>query len=54
VNGLRSIGINAYNMGLGPNTHITALQSNKVPNNALVVDIYGGADAGLIYEMGSS
>jgi hypothetical protein len=54
VNGLRTMGINAYNMGLGPNTHITALQSGQVPKNALVVDIYGGADAGLIYEMGSS
>jgi methionine-rich copper-binding protein CopC len=54
VNGLRTLGINAYNMGLGPNTHITALQSGQVPKNALVVDIYGGADAGLIYEMGSS
>jgi hypothetical protein len=54
VNGLRALGINAHNMGLGPNTHITALQSSQVPNNALVVDIYGGADAGLIKEMGSS
>ena len=54
VNGLRILGINAYNMGLGPNTHISVLQSSQVSKNALVVDIYGGADAGLIYEMGSS
>ncbi len=54
VNGLRAIGIKAYSMGLGPNTHITALESSQVAKNGLVVDIYGGADAGLIYEMGSS
>ena len=51
---LRSIGINAYNMGLGPNTHIKVLQSSSVACNALVVNIYGGADAGVIYEMGST
>jgi len=54
VKGLRSLGINAYNMGLGPNTHITVLKNGNIPINALVVDIYGGADAGLIKEMGSS
>ena len=51
---LRSMGINAYNMGLGPNTHIKVLQSSSVACNALIVDIYGGADAGVIYEMGST
>jgi hypothetical protein len=54
ISNLKSLGITAYNMGLGPNTHITALESSKVPKNALIVDIYGGADAGLIKEMGSS
>jgi hypothetical protein len=53
VKGLRAKGLRAYALGLGPNTHITALQAN-IPKNALIVDIYGGADAGLIYEMGSS
>ena len=53
VNGLRALGIRAYAAGLGPNTHITALESS-IPKNALVVDIYGGADAGLIKEMASS
>lgn len=53
VKGLKALGINAKALGLGPNTHITALTSN-IPKNALVVDIYGGADAGLIYEMASS
>jgi hypothetical protein len=52
VSGLRSLGINAYNMGLGPNTHVQVLY--HVPNNALIVDIYGGACAGTLYEMGTS
>jgi Pseudomurein-binding repeat len=54
INGLNSLGLKAYNMGLGPNYHIEVLQSSQVPKNALVVDIYGGADAGVLYEMGTS
>lgn len=54
VNGLRAMGLKAYNMGLGPNTHVQVLQSSQVPRDALVVDIYGGACAGTLYEMGSS
>ncbi len=54
VAGLNAIGIKAYNMGLGPNTHIKVLQNTTVPQNALVVDIFGGADAGTINEMGQS
>jgi len=54
VNGLRALGINAYNAGLGANTHYSVLQNSSVPANALIVDIYGGADAGVIYEMGQS
>jgi hypothetical protein len=53
VKGLKALGIRAKALGLGPNTHITALKA-KIPKNALIVDIYGGADAGLIYEMTSS
>jgi hypothetical protein len=53
IKGLRALGIKAYNMGVGPGCHISVLQSNKVPNNALIVDIYGGACAGTLYEMGS-
>ncbi len=53
IRGLRALGINAYNMGVGPGHHISVLQSNKVPKNALIVDIYGGACAGTLYEMGS-
>jgi methionine-rich copper-binding protein CopC len=51
---LKSAGLSAYNMGLGPNTHINVLTSGKVPYNSLVVDIYGGADAGIINEMGTA
>lgn len=54
VNGLKALGLNALNWGLGPNTHYSVLQSAQVPANALVVDIYGGACAGTIYEMGLS
>ena len=54
INGLKALGIKAYNMGVGPNYHISVLQSSKVPKNALVIDIYGGACAGTLKEMGSS
>ncbi len=54
VNGLKLLGLNAYNMGLGPNSHVQVLQSSQVPKNALIVDLYGGADAGTLYEMGTS
>ncbi len=54
VNGLKALGINVYNAGLGANTHYSVLQNTSVPANALIVDVYGGADAGVIYEMGQS
>ena len=54
VSGLKALGINAYNAGLGANTHYSVLQNSSVPANALIVDVYGGADAGVIYEMGQS
>lgn len=54
VTGLRAMGVNAYNMGLGPKTHLEVLQSGQVPENALVIDIYGGACVGTLYEMGTS
>ncbi|MGB9980155.1 pseudomurein-binding repeat-containing protein [Methanobacterium sp.] len=49
---LEMLGLTAVNWGLGPNSHYTVLQSSLVPTNALIVDIYGGACAGTIYEMG--
>jgi hypothetical protein len=54
IAGLKALGLKAYNMGLGPNTHDKVLTSGNLPSNAVVVDIYGGADAGLIKEMGSA
>ena len=52
VKALTDLGVTAVNWGLGPNTHVAVLQDSKVPKNALVVNIYGGACAGTIYEMG--
>jgi hypothetical protein len=54
VNGLRARGLYAQNFGIGPNKHIEVIKSSSVPKNALVVNIYGGACAGTIYEMGLS
>ncbi|MGB7968812.1 MAG: Ig-like domain-containing protein, partial [Methanobacterium sp.] len=54
IAGLKALGLKAFNMGLGPNTHDTILTSGNLPSNAVVVDIYGGADAGLIKEMGTA
>jgi hypothetical protein len=48
---LTSKGLKCSYYGIGPNTHIQILQSSSTPSNCLVVDIYGGADSGLIYEM---
>ena len=53
IKGLKAKGISAVNCGVDPNKHISVLKSN-IPSNALVVDIYGGACAGTIYEMGKS
>jgi len=54
VAGLKALGFKAYNMGIGPNTHVKVLQNTTVPQNAIIVDIYGGADAGTLYEMGQT
>ena len=54
IAGLKALGLTAYNMGLGPNKHDSVLTSGNLPSNAVIVDIYGGADAGLIKEMGSA
>ena len=54
IAGLKALGLKAYNMGLGPNKHDSVLTSGKLPSNAVVVDLYGGADAGLIKEMGTA
>ena len=54
IAGLKSLGLTAINMGLGPNLHDSVLTSGNLPSNALIVNIYGGVDAGLIKEMGSA
>jgi len=53
INGLSKFGIAAHNYGIGPNTHLTVLSNKNVPQHALIVEIAGGADAGVIYEKGS-
>jgi len=45
-------GLYADAWGRGPNTHCEVISNSSVPENALVVDIYGGACAATIYEMG--
>lgn len=52
VKGLRALGLYAVNWGLGPNSHVAVLGQSNLPKNALIVDIYGGACAGTLYEMG--
>jgi hypothetical protein len=54
VKGLTALGLYAKNWGLGPNSHYKVLQQANIPKNALIIDIYGGACAGTIYEMGKS
>ena len=51
VVGLASKGIYAVNYGLGPNSHYSVISDSSVPQNALIIDIYGGACAGTIWEM---
>ena len=51
VTGLQSLGVYAVNYGLGPNQHYSILKDVKIPQNALIVDIYGGACAITILEM---
>jgi hypothetical protein len=53
VIGLNAMGLYAVNWGLGPNSHYEVLKSSQVPSNALVIDIYGGACASTLYEMGT-
>lgn len=54
INALNVIGVNAKYWGIGPNTHYDVLSNTTVPQNAIIVDIYGGACAGTIFEMGTN
>jgi len=51
---LRSWGVDANVFGVGPDTQNAVLRASYVQQNALVVDIYGGACAGTIYAMAGS
>jgi hypothetical protein len=51
VKALKSMGLYAVNYGLGPNKHYSVLKNVKIPSTALIVNIYGGACAGTIWEM---
>ncbi|MGB9201211.1 Ig-like domain-containing protein [Methanobacterium sp.] len=54
VAALQKLGLFAVNYGLGPGDHFTILQNVTIPQNALIVDIYGGFCAGTIWEMNQS
>ncbi|MDD3984723.1 MAG: CARDB domain-containing protein [Methanobacterium sp.] len=51
---LRGMGLYAVNYDWGPNSHYQILKNKTVPKNALIVDLYGGACAGTIWEMTKS
>ncbi|AXV39238.1 MAG: hypothetical protein CIT02_02330 [Methanobacterium sp. BAmetb5] len=51
---LQSWGISAVGWDVGPDTQNGVLRDTDVPQDALVVDIYGGACAGTIYAMAQS
>jgi len=51
VAGLKKMGLYAVNYGIGPNKHYSVLKNIQVYKDALVVNIYGGACAGTIWEM---
>ncbi len=51
---LQQLGLFAVNYGLGPNSHYNILLNVTIPQNALIVDIYGGFCAGTIWEMNQS
>jgi hypothetical protein len=51
VTALQQLGLFAVNYGVGPNEHYSILENITIPQNALIVDIYGGFCAGTIWEM---
>ena len=48
---LEEYGFTVNILGYGPNSHNTAIRSQSLPINAVQVSIFGGADAGVIYDM---
>ena len=51
VSGLKAMGLYAMNYGWGANSHYQILKNITIPQNALVINIYGGVCAGTIWEM---
>ncbi len=50
IDALTDLGADCRVYGYGPNKNLEALDSDTVPDNALVVEIAGGADAASIWE----
>lgn len=48
---LKSKGFTVYILGIGPNKHNEAIWLKKLPSNAVQLSIFGGADAGVIYDV---
>ncbi|OED30836.1 hypothetical protein NL43_00540 [Methanosphaera sp. WGK6] len=48
---LESKGFTVSIVGLGPNTHNTGIWAESLPDNAVQLSIFGGSDAGVIYDI---
>jgi hypothetical protein len=48
---LQSLGYKVVINGYGPNSHNTAIRNQSLPINAVQLSIFGGADAGVIYDL---
>ncbi len=48
---LESKGYTVYIIGIGPNTHNTKIWAESLPDNAVQLSIFGGADAGVINDV---
>ena len=51
ISALNKRGYEAHMVGVGPNTHNTKIWGKVYPINAVQVSIFGGADAGVIYDV---
>ena len=48
---LNQSGYKAYSLGIGPNTHNVAMWDGSLPDNAVQLSIFGGSDAGVLYDI---
>ena len=48
---LESRGYKVSTLGIGPNTHNVAMWDGSLPDNAVQLSLFGGADAGVIYDV---